>query len=435
MIALVRKEFHLSLDVLRPVAIIVAAALLIGPLTVYLGVRRFVPITDWPSEMFLIIGYSMVALMPLIGASLACVHTAGDERHGARTVLSLLPVPLGVHALLKLAIGAVFTAVVACAVPWSAWGLALLAAAWEPTTRPAWITATNSLGSATLISLVAGTLGFAAGWGASGLGRPLIASLGFGVVGALFLAAVSIGVASLVIDHRYPIGHDPVTTVGIVVVLIAIGALFVAGTVPRFGLPMRGRVAAIVLLSAVVLASGPVVMVRMFLRPAWELGLIEYTPEEIEARDVRSFVKYLMDPEPGYGKDAARDALAFKLRSVDQSEIRSFVDAVIDEVTALESVRGDDQRLEQLRSGLRQLPQYAIDPIVESLEDDAPQTRAWTLSYLLWIDPAPSMASIAALERFWARSFPEVLAARQDYLEMLRARARESAAESGAAGP
>lgn len=424
MIALVRKELRLSLDVLRPVAIIAATALLVGPLVYQMTVPRFVTPSQSLSETFDVIGFAAVALMPLVGAALACALTVGDERHGARTLLALLPVRLGTHASLKFAVGAGLTAILSCILPWFAWSMASIAEALEISARAGPSTAVLSLIDGTLVALVLGAIGFAVGWGASGLGRPLIAALGYGVLGALTIAMASIGAASRLVDHRYDFHHDAVTIVGMVVLLVAIGALFVAGTMPRFGVSMRWRVIAIVVLAVIVASSGPVVMYREFARPAWEAGLIEYTEAELAARDIWSFGDHLHVPEPGYGRGAALLAIQHKLRMLTMTERREFFERAVDEIVAQHEDTARQRFLwRTLWIGNDSVPHDLILRLANSLDDRAPRTRAESLLNLLQnlLDPPP--AAIAPIERYWELHDPRMRSALEPSLERLRMRA------------
>lgn len=358
MIALIRKDLRISLDLVRPLAIIVAAAFTIAPLVVpWIGQRMLG--REWSrQEIFVDLAWAGVLALPLVAAIGAFLMVTGDDRHGARIMVRLLPAPWPAVVASRLVVGCIVSIGVGMLVPALAWLLSgivteLLRGS-ETILVPDWSNRRLMLGWSAAIGLFA----FAAVWGGASLhSRPWIGLIiGLGAAKVVVFAAWWSTIE--VLETRYEI--DP-SAIGASLewLLPAVSiALFTTGTIALLGARPRATILVGVALAAAIMVGTPLRAHVRFVEPAMAKGWIRYPASEIDSRGPWSFAAHLRSPEPGYHPSAASSAY---LQSVGRLTAPQFA-ALVDDLLFI--IEGHPEKASPRAAGLDAMDAIAaIDPL------------------------------------------------------------------------
>ncbi len=322
MITLIRKELRISLDWLRPVLLVAFVAFALAPMVLPWIGQRVLERTWTAVDVFEDLAIAALVATPVIAAIAAFLHATGDDRHGAGTLVRVLPVPRWLAIAPRLLVALVLGLGAGVGLAVTAWALSSATHAFAGASG-AWMGATDQRVEWVGWTLRIGLLALAAVWGSVALAtRPMI-GLVIGLVSGVLLVIVTGWLVLEVLDQRYDIRPEA-RTVSVTPVLPATAlALALAGTVGMLGARRRTVWAIGGALGAIILLGAPLRAWIEFVHPAIANGWIRYPREEIESRSLWSFVARVGDPEPGYQNRAAWDAF---VRKIDRLPVGAYAD-------------------------------------------------------------------------------------------------------------
>lgn len=377
MSALLRKELTISLDWLRPVLVIAFVAFTLAPFSVpWLGEQVFG--RTWTTgELFDDLSGAALLSTPLIAAIAAFLHATGDDRHGAGTLIRVLPIlrwrVVGVRLFIALFVGLGVSMLMVC----TAWALS---------------TVSGDAGTALLIdswpkriesmrwSLAAGVVALGAVWGSTALHpRPMIGAI-VGVIAGKCVVFLSGWLVLEVLDTRYEIPPDAKMTSVMPLIPATALVLFAIGTAGMLGVRRRRSWMLGGALAASIVVAAPAYAYWRFVRPAIPNGWIRYTEAEILSNSPWYFAEHLDAPEPGYNRSAAWNAYFHKIAGFSAAQHIEFTDNL------LWVIEGKPERaISEARNLAPHQAVYALDPLVTG------QPRAFErLEQMLEADPLPT---------------------------------------------